>query len=346
MKLNTLLFGLMMAPAAVLVGCSDYEDTEVASPQADADAIGAYFAKSAQTSVVRPDSTFFVVEMNRATDGKAVNVTAATTDATKNGVFNGAPTSFAFAEGKQLTEVEVSYKPTVFQRHDVLAYEINGGKKDHIYGDGYAATSIDFCVDYTWQDSIQTSIKEDETTGLAHKLGNNQAEYPTKLQFAMDYKKVKNPSRKSVVRIEDFFGKLQLGEGGNAHLQFALDANNANPELLSDNFFDNNNAANITMPKVFEAGMTQTVYVNEGGKVEAAEYPVYVEFQNISENNGTFTVTYLAYAAKDEKATTYYAVKTLTDADKKAEAKNGTASVSKNTQDYTATFSVTFSTEE
>lgn len=342
MKLNTLLFGLMMAPAAVLVGCSDYEDTEVASPQADADAIGAYFAKSAQTSVVRPDSTFFVVEMNRATDGKAVNVTAATTDATKNGVFNGAPTSFAFAEGKQLTEVEVSYKPTVFQRHDVLAYEINGGKKDHIYGDGYANTTIDFCVDYIWEDELQTSISD----ALSDKLSNSTTDYPAKLQSAVDYKKVKNPSHKNVVRIEDYFGKLQLGEGGNAHLQFALDANNANPVLLSDNFFDNNDAANITMPKVFEAGMTQTVYVNEGGKVEAAEYPVYVEFQTISENNGTFTVTYLAYAAKDEKATTYYAVKTLTDADKKAEAKNGTASVSKNTQDYTATFSVTFSTEE
>ena len=116
--------------------------------------------------------------------------------------------------------------------------------------------------------------------------------------------------------------------------------------MLSDNFFDNNNAANITMPKVFEAGMTQTVYVNEGGKVEAAEYPVYVEFQTISENNGTFTVTYLAYAAKDEEATTYYAVKTLTESQEEQEAMNGTASVNKNTQDYTATFSVTFSPEE
>lgn len=338
MKLNTLFFGLMMAPAAVLVGCSDYEDTEVASPQADADAIGAYFAASAQASLVRPDSTFFVVEMNRATDGKAVNVTAATTDATQNGVFNGAPTSFAFAEGKQATEVEVYYKPTVFQRHDVLAYEINEGKKDHIYGDGYANTTIDFCVDYIWEDALQTSISDE--------LAGNATEYPAKLQFAVDYEKVKNPSHKNVVRIEDYFGKLQLGEGGNAHLQFALDANNANPVLLSDNFFDNNDAANITMPKVFEAGMTQTVYVNEGGKVEAAEYPVYVEFQTISENNGTFTVTYLAYAAKDEEATTYYAVKTLTESQEEQEAMNGTASVNKNTQDYTATFSVTFSTEE
>ena len=339
MKLNTLLFGLMMTPAAVLVGCSDYEDTEVASPQADADAIGAYFAKSAQASVVRPDSTFFSVGMNRATDGKAVNVQTKVTDISGHGIFAGMPTSFAFAEGEQAAKIDVTYKPTVFQRPDTLALEINGGKKDHIYADGYATTLVDFCVDYTWQDSIQTSI----TDALANKLGNNNAAYPAKLQFAMDYKKVKNPSHKSVVRIEDFFGKLQLGEGGNAHLQFALDANNANPKLLSDEFFDANGAANITMPKVFEAGMTQTVYVkNKEGKFEATEYPVFVEFQGISKANNTFTATYYAYAAKDEKAKTFYAVKTLTDADKKTEAKNGTASVSKNYQTYAAKFAIEF----
>lgn len=49
MKLNTLLFGLLMTPAALLTGCSDYEDTELESPQADANAIGAYFPESSQT---------------------------------------------------------------------------------------------------------------------------------------------------------------------------------------------------------------------------------------------------------------------------------------------------------
>ena len=45
MKLNTLLFGLLMTPAALLTGCSDYEDTELESPQADANAIGIYSEK-------------------------------------------------------------------------------------------------------------------------------------------------------------------------------------------------------------------------------------------------------------------------------------------------------------
>lgn len=47
MKLNKFFFGLLMTPAVMMVGCSDYEDTEVASPEADADAIGAYFESSA-----------------------------------------------------------------------------------------------------------------------------------------------------------------------------------------------------------------------------------------------------------------------------------------------------------
>ena len=47
MKLNKFFFGLLMTPAVMMVGCSDYEDTEVTSPEADADAIGAYFKSSA-----------------------------------------------------------------------------------------------------------------------------------------------------------------------------------------------------------------------------------------------------------------------------------------------------------
>lgn len=31
MKLNKFFFGLLMTPAVMMVGCSDYEDTEVAS---------------------------------------------------------------------------------------------------------------------------------------------------------------------------------------------------------------------------------------------------------------------------------------------------------------------------
>lgn len=33
MKLNKFFFGLLMTPAVMMVGCGDYEDTEVASPE-------------------------------------------------------------------------------------------------------------------------------------------------------------------------------------------------------------------------------------------------------------------------------------------------------------------------
>lgn len=54
MKLNKFFFGLLMTPAVMMVGCGDYEDTEVASPEADADAIGAYFESSAVSEQLSP----------------------------------------------------------------------------------------------------------------------------------------------------------------------------------------------------------------------------------------------------------------------------------------------------
>lgn len=312
MKLNTLLFGLLMTPAALLTGCSDYEDTELESPQADANAIGAYFPESSQTAVLRPDSTFFVVQMNRATDGKAVNVTAAMTENTNN-VFSGMNTSFAFAEGKQASAMKVEYKPTEFQRVDKLALQINEGKKDHIYGDGFTDLNVTFCVDYTWVNYLSTSISDK----LAKELTGESESFPAKLQLATDYEKCAQSEGKSVVRIEDLFGKVQLTQGGAASVHFVLDKNNQNPQLLSDEFFDNNGAAHITMPKVFETGMTQTVYIKnkKDGKVEAAELPVMAEFINITQVNNEFTVTSIVYAV-DKANSKFYKVKKVEESEK------------------------------
>lgn len=310
MKLNTLLFGLLMTPAALLTGCSDYEDTELESPQADANAIGAYFPKSSQTAVLRPDSTFFVVQMNRATDGKAVTVTAEMTENTNN-VFSGMNTSFAFAEGKQVSAMKVEYKSTEFQRVDKLALQINEGKKDHIYGDGFTDLNVTFCVDYTWENYLSTSISDK----LAKELTGEDESFPAKLQLATDYEKCAQSEGKSVVRIEDLFGKVQLAQGGAASVHFVLDKNNQTPQLLSDEFFNNNGAAHITMPKVFETGMTQTVYISKDGKVEAAELPVMAEFIDITLENKEFTVTSIVYA-EDKANSKFYKVKKVEESEK------------------------------
>ena len=63
-----------MTPAVMMVGCSDYEDTEVTSPEADADAIGAYFKSSATSAHLSPEQTSFQVVLNRASFSEAVNV--------------------------------------------------------------------------------------------------------------------------------------------------------------------------------------------------------------------------------------------------------------------------------
>lgn len=340
MKLNTLLFGLLMTPAALLTtGCSDYEDTELESPQADAKAIGAYFPKSSQTVILRPDVLSFEIGMNRATDGKAVSIAAAIKENT-NDVFTGMNTSFAFAEGKQASTVEVIYKPTEFQRVDKLALQINEGKKDHIYGDGFTNLNVTFCVDYTWENYLSANISDK----LAKELTGENESFPAKLQLATDYEKCAQSEGKSVVRIEDLFGKVQLTQGGNASVQFVLDKNNKNPQLLSDEFFDNNGAAHITMPKVFETGMTQTVYIKKDGKVEATELPVMVEFTGITQVNNEFTVTSIVYA-EDKAGSKFYKVKKVEESEKT----NGSASFSSKEDakfENETKFSVDFPAEE
>lgn len=339
MKLNTLLFGLLITPAALLTGCSDYEDTELESPQADANAIGAYFPKSSQTVILRPDVLSFEIGMNRATDGKAVNVTASMTKNTNN-VFSGMNTSFAFADGKQASAVEVIYKPTEFQRVDKLALQINEGKKDHIYGDGFTDLNVTFCVDYTWENYLSANISDK----LAKELTGEDESFPAKLQLATDYEMCAQSEGKSVVRIEDLFGKVQLTQGGAASVHFVLDKNNQNPQLLNDEFFDNNGAAHITMPKVCETGMTQTVYIKKDGKVETAELPVMAEFTNITLADDIFTVTSIVYA-EDKANSKFYKVKKVEESEKT----NGSASFSSKEDakfDNETKFSVDFPAEE
>lgn len=65
MKLNKYILGLLIAPAFALAGCSDYEDTEIASPQADENAIGANFSAASTPVVMHPDKTSFTLTLNR-----------------------------------------------------------------------------------------------------------------------------------------------------------------------------------------------------------------------------------------------------------------------------------------
>ena len=65
MKLNKILLYLLIVPALSFVSCSDYEDTEVTSPQADENALGANFTAATTSVVVHPDENKYQLTLNR-----------------------------------------------------------------------------------------------------------------------------------------------------------------------------------------------------------------------------------------------------------------------------------------
>ena len=74
MKLNKFLLYLLIVPALSLVSCSDYEDTEVTSPQADENALGANFTAATTSIVVHPDEDTYQLTLNRVNTKEAVSV--------------------------------------------------------------------------------------------------------------------------------------------------------------------------------------------------------------------------------------------------------------------------------
>lgn len=74
MKLNKFLLYLLIVPALSFVSCSDYEDTEVTSPQADENALGANFTAATTSIVVHPDEDTYQLTLNRVNTKEAVSV--------------------------------------------------------------------------------------------------------------------------------------------------------------------------------------------------------------------------------------------------------------------------------
>ena len=80
MKLNKFFFGLLMTPAVMMVGCSDYEDTEVASrKQMRMQLVLILKAVQFLNSCHRGQTSFKIV-LNRASFSEAVNVPVKATD--------------------------------------------------------------------------------------------------------------------------------------------------------------------------------------------------------------------------------------------------------------------------
>ena len=336
MKLNKFFFGLLMTPAVMMVGCSDYEDTEVASPEANADAIGAYFEKNSNPVKLLPGKTSFNITLKRASAGDAVNVPFKVVE-NKNDFFELPVTQFVFEAGKQSsTPIAVSFNigNAVFQKNDTLYLQVLDGVKDHLYAAGYTDTMYPFVIDYTWKsDSLASTMVKDEYANTFTGEGTLAT-----VEIAKDFEVVKtNPSpdytKNSLVRIPSFFATIGKSKvAGEDHIQFVVDKDHKNPKFLSTGYLASKEISLTVNETELETGMTQKF-------AEKKEYPICMDLVGINveaataeakTDNVTYQVTYELYAF-DEKADKKYLLSTEDD----------TVPVEGNTQ-YKAKFEVKF----
>lgn len=235
MKLNKYILGLLIAPALAFAGCSDYEDTEIVSPQADETAIGANFSAASTSVVMHPDKTSFTLTLNRVnTKGAAsIPVTVASCDEVSTGVkFCDQPTKFEFADGEATAKVTLNVNAScLFQKTYKMALTI-GEKKDHPYASGTTSTLVSFTKDYTWERLGQPVILEGENN---YWVGPN-AGILAPVEWASDYE---NDNGNMLFRIKALYAYAGKGtDTTTGHLQFFLDKNYNPATLFSTNGYD------------------------------------------------------------------------------------------------------------
>lgn len=283
MKLDKLYIGLLFTSASFMVGCSEYEDTETTSPQADANAIGANFAEETQDIVVTPDAKTFDITMNRVnpTGEKVINVKNVRID----NDFCSPATQFKFEDGKMSAKNVVNYNISkcTFQKPDTLVMKIDADAKDHIYGDGYLQTTISFVVDYTWKDSIKT-------TAVDKYISSDEAPFPVTVQVATDYDK-DNDKSTTLVRLPDYFKNAgKTTTEGAAHIQFVVDnSDRLSPKLIWDNTISADFGDLKFNDSKIETGISHIVEGKDGK--ENKTYDVYMRNLSISGAASTASTT-------------------------------------------------------
>lgn len=311
MKLNKFFFGLLMIPAVMMVGCSDYEDTEVASPEADADAIGAYFESSSVSEQLSPGQTSFNVVLNRASFSEAVNVPVKIT-ANDDNFFSLSANQFVFDAEKQVSSpITVTFNQSTveLQKTYSLGLQVADGVKDHLYGAGYTDAVYSMVIDYTWKsDSLASTMVKDEYAGTLDKEGALAAVEIAK-DFEVDEEKPSpDYTKNSLVRISSFFATIGKSKAaGKDHIQFVVDKDHKNPQFLTTDYLANNEISLKVNTTKLATGMTQKF-------AEEKEYPICMDLVGINveaataeakTDNVTYQVTYGLYAF-DEKADKKY----------------------------------------
>ena len=318
MKLNKFFFGLLTIPALALTACSDYEDVDTFSPEADADATGAFFSKSTSSNTLTPGKTSFEVVLNRAISGSTASIPVTVTKNDKD-FFSLSAASFSFdAESQTSTPIIVSFDETTctFQEPDTLGLQVLGGEKDHTYADGYASTTISMVVDYQWVDSLQVMLTNtyvsDEAALTTVQIAKN---FDTEAELATQ--------KQTLLQVP--------GLVGNANVQFVVDANHDSPAEIGTYFTDNGIALNVRTE--LETGMTLTLSDEAKTKLPVFMKVTRLTASDVSASKATYTIEYNLYA-KDEKTGTTYKVQ------------KGAETVEEGTSPYTATFTAEFPTEK
>lgn len=310
MKLNKFFFGLLMTPAVMMVGCSDYEDTEVASPEANADAIGAYFESSAVSEQLSPGQTSFKIVLNRASFSEAVNVPVKATD--PDNFFSLSDNQFVFDAEKQVSSpITVTFNQSVveLQKTYSLKLQVADGVKDHLYGAGYTDATYSMVIDYAWKsDSLASTMVKDKYAGTLDKEGALAA-----VEIAKDFEVVKtNPSpdytKNSLVRIPSFFATIGKSKtAGKDHIRFVVDKDHQNPQFLSTGYLASKEISLTVNETELETGMTQKF-------AEKKEYPICMDLVDIDviaataeakTDNVTYLVKYNLYAFDKETEKKY-----------------------------------------
>lgn len=216
MKLNKFLLYLLIVPALSFVSCSDYEDTEVTSPQAGEDALGANFTAATTSIVVHPDENKYQLTLNRVNTKEAVSVPVTVKSCSEiiDGVkFTEVPTAFLFAKGESKATVELKLSDKCeFQKVYKLALSIGEGK-DHPYAAGTSSTVVSVSKDYAWVEIDQPVVVEAGWYG-----GGILAP----LEFASDYE---DEDGNQLFRINALYAAAGIASTATGHLQFLLDEN-------------------------------------------------------------------------------------------------------------------------
>lgn len=286
MKLNKFLLSLLLVPALTFVSCSDYEDTEVTSPQADENALGANFTAGAISVTVHPDERKFELVLNRVNSKETatVPVTVTACSEVSEGVkFCELPETlnFMFAAGSSTATIPLNLNEGCqFQK----AYQLKltlGSDKDNPYASGTSSTVVSVTKDYQWKTLGQPVVLEANwyDGGILAPV-----------QWASDYKDEANNCK--LFRIAALYYNAGMTPTSTGHLQFLLDENYDRVDMFVANGYD---------PEAINTGVIQKKA--EGDK-EAVYYQMKVktivresnedseeEEENKVENN-TYVFTY------------------------------------------------------